>query len=61
MKEIERIVIMVTEAIAKTAEVCAAGLDAKGSTVSGAQALRDFASSIREVNEDRQQADETVH
>jgi regulator of PEP synthase PpsR (kinase-PPPase family) len=60
MKEIEHIVHMVTDAIAKTAEVCAASLEASGSTISGAQALRNFAKSIREVNEDRQ-ADETVH
>jgi hypothetical protein len=60
MKEIEHIVHMVTDAIANTAEVCAASLEASGSTLTGAQALRNFAASIRETNREHQRSD-TVH
>jgi hypothetical protein len=61
MKDIDRIIAIVSEALAKAAELCASNLDASGSTISGAQALRKFAATIRETNAETEQKNATVH
>jgi hypothetical protein len=50
MTEIESMVATITESLAKTAEHCAQTLEASNSSVTGAQALRSFATAIRCAN-----------
>jgi hypothetical protein len=61
MTEIEHIVGLITEAMAKAAEHCAASLEATQSKVSGADALRSFANAIRETNAHTERKDAPLH
>jgi hypothetical protein len=63
MTELERIIaILVAEMLAQTAETCADDLDRKLNSMSGAQALRNFAAAIRANNTDHEaEANDSVH
>jgi hypothetical protein len=61
MKELDRMVIIFGEAMAKAAEHCAQTLEASDSKVTGAEALRSFANAIRETNAKAERDDASIH
>jgi hypothetical protein len=61
MTEAERVVATIAETMAKTAERIAEMLEASNSKMTGAQALRGFASAIRQTNAKAERHDASVH
>ena len=62
MRQVEEIIALVAEAMARTADHLAAQLEDEKSELTGPQALRNFAAAIRSTNRDFQHdPNETVH
>lgn len=61
MKLAEQLIVMISEAMAKTADACADQLEADKSELPSWQALRNFAAAIRSTNREHETEDETVH
>jgi hypothetical protein len=61
MTDAERVVAAIAETMAKTAELIAETLEASNSKMTGAQALRSFASAIRETNAKSERNDLSLH
>jgi hypothetical protein len=58
---IAKITATFTETMAKTAEHCAQTLEASNSTLTGAEALRSFASALRYANVKAESRDAPLH
>ena len=61
MKEIDQLVITITEAMAKAAEACAKWIETNDSKVTAPDALRSFANAVRETNLAAERKDAPLH
>ena len=61
MTEAERMTVIFGEAMAVAADYCAQTLEASGSKLTGAEALRSFAAALRETNAKLEGKDAPLH